>query len=122
MMEQEKILVKNMETKIIADKKQLRKDILAKRGTLKYAIQCKRYGSNVGVKAVQEVGMGMDFYHCDSAVVMTNSYFTNQAKKLAKTTGVRLWGRDELEEFIEKYNEEIDYINYVAEKKIRLKN
>ena len=33
-MEQEKILVKNMETKIIADKKQLRKDILAKRGKL----------------------------------------------------------------------------------------
>ena len=97
-------------------------DILAKRGTLKYAIQCKRYGSNVGVKAVQEVGMGMDFYSCDSAVVMTNSYFTNQAKKLAKTTGVRLWGRDELEEFIEKYNEEIDYINYVAEKKDKIEN
>ena len=86
-------------------------DILARRGTVKYAIQCKRYQGNVGVKAVQEAGLGMDFYHCDAAAVITNSSFTKQAVKLANETGVRLFGREFLQELIDNYNEEYDTIS-----------
>ena len=86
-------------------------DILARRGSVKYAIQCKRYKSNVSVKAVQEAGVGCDYYRCDAAAVMTNSNFTKQAMNLAKTTGVRLWGRDFLQELIDNYEEEYDVIS-----------
>lgn len=86
-------------------------DILARRGNVKYAIQCKRYAGNVGVKAIQEAGMGCDYYHCDAAVVMTNSIFTKQAVRFANTTGVRLWGRDFLQQLIEEYDEEYDMIS-----------
>ena len=65
-------------------------DILARRKNVKYAIQCKRYKKPVGVKAVQEAGLGTDFYHCDAAAVITNSSFTKQAQTLAQNTGVRL--------------------------------
>lgn len=80
-------------------------DILAKRKNTKYAIQCKRYSGNVGNKAVQEAGLGMDFYHCDAAAVITNSAYTRQAVKLAETTGVRLWDRNYLAELIDNYDE-----------------
>ena len=55
-------------------------DILAKRKNTSYAIQCKRYSGNVGNKAVQETGLGMDFYHCDAAAVITNTIVHTQNK------------------------------------------
>lgn len=55
-------------------------DILAKRKNTSYAIQCKRYSGNVGNKAVQEAGLGMDFYHCDAAAVITNTIVHTQNK------------------------------------------
>src|SRR5204863_10050565 len=35
-------------------------------------------------------------YGADSAMVVTNAQFTNQARRLAAKTEVELWGRDEL--------------------------
>lgn len=55
------------------------------------AIQCKRYGKGVGVKAIQEVYSGMQHYGCSSAIVATNSVFTANAKTLANELGVILW-------------------------------
>ncbi len=86
-------------------------DILARKGTTKYAIQCKRWKNNVGVKALQEVALGCEYYHCDMAAVMTNSNFTKQAESLAKTTGVRLWGRNHLIKLIDDWDEEYDSIS-----------
>lgn len=81
-------------------------DILAKRKNVKYAIQCKRYTGHVGNKAVQEAGLGMDFYRCDAAAVITNSSYTKQAVKLAETTGVRLWDRSFLISLIQNYKDD----------------
>ena len=81
-------------------------DILARRKNVKYAIQCKRYTGHVGNKAVQEAGLGMDFYHCDVAAVITNSSYTKQAVKLAETTGVRLWDRSFLISLIQNYKDD----------------
>jgi len=69
-------------------------DILAWKDDLHYAVQCKRYDAHVGNKAVQEAFAGKTHYGCDVAVVMTNSYFTPAAWKLAETTGVILWDRE----------------------------
>lgn len=83
-------------------------DILARRGSTRYAIQCKRHNSAVGVKAVQEAGLGVDYYNYDAAAVITNNTFTKQAETIAKTTGVRLWGRDYLKELITNYDDGYD--------------
>lgn len=76
-------------------------DVLASKEGVKFAIQCKRYTSDLGNTPVQEVIAGRKFYHCQVGVVMTNRYFTAGAKELAETTGTLLWDRDRLREFIQ---------------------
>lgn len=71
-------------------------DITAWKSGQKYAVQCKCYSVPVGNAAVQEAFAGKQFYHCDIAVVMTNSRFTSGARELAKATGVVLWDGDAL--------------------------
>lgn len=71
-------------------------DILAQKDKKTYAIQCKCYSSNVGNSAVQEAYAGKTIYGQDIAVVLTNRYFTTQAKEEAKILGVELWDRDYL--------------------------
>ncbi len=77
-------------------------DILAEKDGITYAIQCKCYSSNIGNAAVQQAYTGKGFYHKDIAVVLTNRYFTTQAKEEAQTLGVKLWDRDKLNSLIEK--------------------
>ena len=71
-------------------------DILATKGGIRYAIQCKRYSGNVGVKALQEAIGARDYYRCDKAMVITNSYFTKSAIKFAKGTNCVIFDRDVL--------------------------
>lgn len=76
-------------------------DIVATKDDVKFAIQCKRYNSDLGNTPVQEVTAGRKYYHCQVGVVMTNRHFTTGAKELAKTTGTLLWDRERLQEFIQ---------------------
>lgn len=75
-------------------------DILAEKDGIRYAVQCKRYSSELSNKPVQEVHAGKDMYKCQIGVVMTNSYFTPGAKDLAQATGVLLWDRDILQQML----------------------
>lgn len=79
-------------------------DVLAEKLGVKYAIQCKRYSSDVGNKAVQEVFAGKSYYGCHVGVVLTNRYFTQSAKELAEKTQIFLWDRDVLEKLIQGAN------------------
>lgn len=79
-------------------------DILAEKDGITYAIQCKRYSSNIGNAAIQQAYTGKGFYHKDIAVVLTNRYFTAQAKEEAKALGVKLWDRDKLNSLIKLSN------------------
>ncbi|MDO4866269.1 MAG: restriction endonuclease [Clostridia bacterium] len=72
-------------------------DIVAQKGDIRYAIQCKCYSSDLGNTPIQEVVAGKTYYKCHVGVVMTNRYFTGSAKALAKATGTLLWDRDKLE-------------------------
>ncbi|MCM1120760.1 MAG: restriction endonuclease [bacterium] len=72
-------------------------DILAEREGVTYAVQCKRYDGPVGVKAVQEVYAGRDFYDRMVGVVMTNQYFTKPAVEVARKLKILLWDRGYLE-------------------------
>jgi len=75
-------------------------DILAEKHDITYAIQCKCYSSDVGNAAVQQAHTGKSIYKKDIAVVLTNRYFTAQAKEEAAVLGVKLWDRDKLNEMI----------------------
>jgi len=65
-------------------------DIIARKGLFVMAVQCKRYASNVGNKAVQEVFAGASFIDADLAVVVTDSGYTQSARTLANKLGVKL--------------------------------
>lgn len=67
-------------------------DVLASKGNIRYAVQCKYYSNPVGIKAVQEAVAGMAHYGCNGAMVVTNSTFTEAAQTLAKENGVLLIG------------------------------
>lgn len=54
-------------------------------------VQCKKYSSPVGVKAVQEVYSAKAYYGCTEAYVFATSGFTPQAEELALRTGVKLF-------------------------------
>ncbi len=66
-------------------------DILAEKEGVTYAIQCKRYSSPVGVKAVQEAYAGRDYYDRMVGAVMTNQYFTAPAVEAADRLKILLW-------------------------------
>ena len=75
-------------------------DVIAKKDEIRYVIQCKCYSGNVGEDAIREVFASKNVYGAEVAVVLTNSYFTNQAKVLAKYNSVRLWDRNKLMEMM----------------------
>jgi len=68
-------------------------DLVATNNGVKTVIQAKRYKSKVGIKSVQEAVASKGYYQCDKAMVVTNSYVTNQARTLASRNKVELWDR-----------------------------
>ncbi|WP_161487338.1 restriction endonuclease [Butyrivibrio hungatei] len=56
-------------------------------------IQAKRWRRNVGESAVQQAISGAQYYECGNAMVITNSTYTDAAKKLAHKCGVKLIDR-----------------------------
>lgn len=71
-------------------------DLILTKNKEKIVIQAKRYKSNVGIKAVQEIYSAKSHYDADQAWVVTNSYYTAAAKNLSKSNNVRLIDRDQL--------------------------
>lgn len=82
-------------------------DLFAIRFGKKIVIQAKNYSGSVGNFAVQEVIAAKNFYSCDDAMVVTNSYFTKSAIELAGATSVRLVNRLELQKYLDEYNQKI---------------
>lgn len=78
-------------------------DIVACKDGLKCAIQCKRFNDKVSVHAVQEIVAGRKHYKCDKAIVITNNYYTNNAKTLAFSNKVELWDRDNVIQLVKDY-------------------
>lgn len=77
-------------------------DITASKDKTRWAFQCKCYQSTLGLKPIQEVYAGAKKYNASKAVVVTNSYFSKNAKALADELGVELWDRDVLGEMMIK--------------------
>lgn len=62
----------------------------------KICVQAKRYRGLVGEAAVQQTLSGREYYKCDSAVIITNSHFTDAAKALAKKCDIKIIDRYKL--------------------------
>jgi restriction system protein len=71
-------------------------DLLVRRDGKRTVVQAKRWTKNVGIRAVQEAHAAPALYGCSGAMVVTNRYYTEAAKKLARANGVVLWDRDRL--------------------------
>jgi len=71
-------------------------DLIIEMGGVKIAVQAKRYTGNVGPDAVREVNTVMRPRNCTLGMVVTNSYYTDEAKYLAKQNNIALWDRNDL--------------------------
>lgn len=72
-------------------------DVVAEKDNTSIAIQVKKFTKPVGIKAVQEVISGMDYYNCyEGWVITTAPYFTQAAKNLAKTRNIKLYNKNDL--------------------------
>jgi HJR/Mrr/RecB family endonuclease len=71
-------------------------DLIVTRAGFKTVIQAKRYHKRIGLRAVQEALAARGMYRCGSAIVVTNSRYTEQVIRLAKANAVELWDRDRL--------------------------
>lgn len=76
-------------------------DLIALKNDKKYAIQTKRYSSNVSNTAIQEAIAGKDYYAADYAWVITNSDYTKSAREIAQATKTLLWNGNKLKEMLE---------------------
>lgn len=69
-------------------------DLLIIKGGHITAVQAKRHKALIGVDAVREVLGSIKMYKCNNGLVVTNSFFTKQAKKLACSNSIELWDRN----------------------------
>ena len=77
-------------------------DILAQKDGITYAVQCKCHTDPIGIRAVQEVYAGRDYYDRMVGAVMTNQYFTSAAVQAADKLKILLWDRGYVEEMMEE--------------------
>ncbi|GAE35699.1 restriction endonuclease [Halalkalibacter akibai] len=81
-------------------------DLILKRGKDKIAVQakCNGEGNNVGVDAINEVLGGAGVHGANKKIVVTNRYFTKNAKISATANNVKLVNRDNLIMMIKEVN------------------
>lgn len=96
-------------------------DLLLRKAGKSVTVQAKRYSEKVGIKAVQEVIGSIKYYKADSAMVITNSYFTQNAVELADRNQVELWDRDVLIKKI-LYSEKHKVLNEIENGSVEIDN
>ena len=66
----------------------------------KFVIQCKHYSSPVGREAIYQAHAALSTYSGTHALVVTNNFFTEEAKVTARDTGVILIDRFQLSKLV----------------------
>ena len=92
-------------------------DLVIKRDKEKIAVQAKRYNRNTKVsnEVVLKTHGGMGVYKCSKSIIITTSYFTNQAKSDAQELNMELWDREVLSAKIDEINNKISNNNHKIE-------
>lgn len=72
---------------------------------IKTAIQVKRYAESnkVGVKDLNQLLGGKDYYECQKTIMVTTSDLTKNAWELAEKTGTEVWTWEEIDSYIQHY-------------------
>ena len=78
----------------LTEKYDLGIDIVAVKDGIRYGVQVKRHKAVVGANAVRQAVTGLNLYDCDRAIVITNSYFSKTAIRLALSNDCILLDRD----------------------------
>lgn len=94
-------------------------DLILSKGGRRIVVQAKRYKKNVGLKAVQEVSTAKLHYKADECWVITNSGYTDPAKKLAASNGVKLVDRVLLVKWMLEMNKEAATSKDMATSKVK---
>ncbi|HEU5103478.1 MAG TPA: restriction endonuclease [Roseiflexaceae bacterium] len=81
-------------------------DIIAQKNGVRFAVQCKRYGSNIPRTAISDAVAGKQHYKCTQAMVVTNQHFTASAIELAKSTECILIDRVQLASWVVQFRRE----------------
>jgi len=78
----------------LTEKYDLGIDIVAVKDGIRYGVQVKRHKGVVGANAVRQAVTALNLYDCDRAIVITNSYFSKTAIRLALSNDCILLDRD----------------------------
>lgn len=71
-----------------------------------YVVQAKRYKGKVPFTAIQQVHAARSLYKTDSAIIISNNYFTKQSKETAEKLNIELWDRTKLMENMYRYRKQ----------------
>ena len=96
----ERLTFQGYENVRITEKYDLGIDIVAIKNDCRLGVQVKHYKSLVGIEAVREAVAGLNAYKCNQSMVVTNSYFSRPAKKLAKCNNCILVDRNVLKSWL----------------------
>lgn len=77
-------------------------DLILEKDGIRTVVQAKRWKQTVDIEAVQQVIGAIKHYNASKAIVITNSYLSENAHKLAESNGVELWNREKLIELMNK--------------------
>lgn len=80
-------------------------DLILEKENEKIVVQAKRWKQNVGIAAVQQVVGAINHYQANKGMVISNSFYTQNAEKLAESNNIELWDRDKLINFLSKARE-----------------
>jgi restriction system protein len=83
-------------------------DLVLARDGERTAVQAKRHSGSVGIDAVRQLIDGMRSYECARGLVVTNSFFTEQAIECAERWSIDLWDRRELAQYVEGEPPQVD--------------
>lgn len=75
-------------------------DLVLEKDGRKIVVQAKRWKQTVGIEAIQQVAGAIKHYHADKGMVITNSFFTENAYSLANSNGIELWDRKKVIELM----------------------
>ena len=78
----------------LTEKYDLGIDIVAVKDGIRYGVQVKRHKGVVGANAVRQAVTALSLYDCKRAIVITNSYFSKTAIRLALSNDCILLDRD----------------------------
>ena len=90
-------------------------DLVVRKDKQKIAVQAKRYqrSTKVSNSVILKTHGGMGVYQCKKALVITTSYFTQNAYSDASKLGIDLWDRDTLACKIDEINNQTSNIDKI---------